>query len=155
MEMEMFEVSKFLRSMSNSEFNFYYDAFPGVIREVLGLANPERTGDDNICTFLFSAFSRNAAKYTNRDGLLMKTAVPKVVNDLPNAFEPWGITVKHNPESVFDEVCNKYKKIMKQRGVADKLADKAADDLLVVIVRQIIGKWGGKLTKVNLRSSGR
>jgi hypothetical protein len=44
---------------------------------------------------------------------------------------------------------------MKQRGVADKLADKAADDLLVVIVRQIIGKWGGKLTKVNLRSSGR
>jgi hypothetical protein len=155
MGMKMFEVSKFLRSMSNSEFTFYYEAFPGVIREVLGLSNMERTADDNICTFLFSTFSRDAGKYANGKGLLMKTAVTKIVNDLPAVFIPWGITVNHNPESVFDEVCNKYKKIMKQRGVTDKLADKAAVDLLVVIVRQIIGRWGGELTKVNLRSRGR
>jgi hypothetical protein len=85
----------------------------------------------------------------------MKTAVTKVVNDLPNEFKPWRVTVKHNPGDVFNEVCNKYKKIMKQRGVADKLADKAADDLLVVIVRQIIERRGGELTKVNLRRSER
>ncbi|MXQ52416.1 hypothetical protein [Shimazuella alba] len=147
----MFAVSKFLQSMSDHDFYYYYEEFPSVIREVLGLSNQERTDDSSIYTFLFSSFSRDAGKYTNGNNLLMKVAVTKLVNDLPNVFKPWGITIEHSPKSIFNELSNKYKKIMKLRGVEEKLANKAADDLIVVIVRDVIGRYGGQLFKVNRR----